>query len=224
MRISVIIPTLNEARHVASAIENAWIAGADEVVVVDGGSSDGTVDVAGALECRLLTTLPGRGRQLHFGAQHAIGDVLLFLHADNFLAPSGCDQIRSSVGLKGAVCGAFRQRIAHRRMIYRAIEFGNAWRVRLLNLAYGDQGIFVTRSVYFAVGGFDDNLAIMEDLQFSLRIRKLHRFLLLRGPIQVDSRRWEANGVTRQTITNWRNIAYFLCGGDPLTIARWYGE
>ena len=134
---------------IESAIVNAWQAGANEVIVSDGGSTDETCNIASLQNCILVSSLPGRGRQLNTGAKNASGDVLLFLHADVRLDPSGGQQVRNLAAQHGdEVCGAFAQRIEHERFVYRLIEFGNRTRAAFFSMAYGDQGIFVSRALF----------------------------------------------------------------------------
>ena len=166
MKISVIIPTLNEAQNVAQAVQSAWACGADEVIVADGGSNDDTLAISSGLDCVTTRSNSGRGLQLNSGAESATGDVLLFLHADSRLASSGCEQIRSMLANADLHCGAFRQSIESKKLVYRWIEFGNSKRVSQLSMAYGDQGIFVRRHLFDEVGGFDE-IPLMEDFSFS---------------------------------------------------------
>jgi rSAM/selenodomain-associated transferase 2 len=172
VNVSVIIPVLNEAERIESAIDRAWQAGADEVIVVDGGSEDDTTQRAGNSRCRVITSARGRALQQNAGAKIATGDVLLFLHADTWLAPGAIDQVRSAMQRPSVVGGAFRQIIGARGAAYRVIERGNALRVRLFGRAYGDQGIFVRREAFEQLGGFPD-VPFLEDLLFMRRVNRL---------------------------------------------------
>ena len=235
MKISVIIPTLNEAFLVSKAIENAWKCGADEVVLVDGGSSDDTLAIADSLDCITCRSPVGRGQQLNAGAGEATGDVFLFLHVDSYLPGGGCDQIRSAIKSRNVACGAFKQSLDNRQWIYRLIEMGNALRASWLGTAYGDQGVFIRRELFFELEGFDE-IPLMEDFRFSqkLRIRNLsvrkspgngkipYRFQLLPGPLKVSTRRWEARGPIKQTIANWRTTFQYMRGAEPAELAREY--
>ncbi len=198
--VSVIIPTLNEQECVAAAIRSAQAAGAGETIISDGGSIDETQAAAmDAGATKFVRSLPGRGTQLASGLSVAAGDVLLFLHADNLL---GKDCLNQICQLDEFVWGAFRQQIDSPQRIYRAIEFGNAARVRWRQMAFGDQAIFVDRKVLMTHGGVAE-IPLMEDVDLSRRLRKLARPVLLDGPVQISSRRWEQTGVFRQTIRNW---------------------
>ncbi len=226
MDVSVIIPALNEADRIGTAIARAWTAGADEVIVVDGGSTDATCRLAKASRCRLLTSPAGRAAQQNIGAEEARGDVLLFLHADNWLAANGVDQIRDLVcegqGLgNGTRHGAFQQTVDAPQRRYRWLEWGNAWRVRWRGLPYGDQGIFVCRDTFFAAGGFP-KVPLMEDLILMRTLRRTCWPHLLKGPLHVDPRRWERHGVVRQTLRNWSLVTAHDCGVPLNRLANFY--
>ena len=169
VNVSVIIPVINEADNIAEVVGNAWQAGADQVIVVDGGSSDATKRITKQLDCQLIECEPGRGVQLDAGARQSTGDVILFLHADARLPISGCQQIRKAID-QGFVGGGFRQQIDNPALVYRLIEFGNRLRARYQKLIYGDQGMFVRRRVYESMGGFEP-VPIMEDFIFSSRLK-----------------------------------------------------
>ena len=221
MTVSVIIPTLNESADIAAAVGHAWRAGANEVLVVDGGSDDGTMDVVRGLECSLIESPPGRAAQQNLGASRATGEVVLFLHADNHLAAGAIEQIRQVLADSKIGGGAFRQRIEASGLVYRLIERGNAFRARRLGVAYGDQGIFVRRSLFDRLGGFPC-VALMEDLIFMRRHRRALRLTLLPGPLHVSPRRWQRHGVVRQTLRNWLLTAAYVLGVSPDRLARYY--
>ena len=221
MKISAIIPTLNEAPNIETSIRRAWECGADEVIVCDGGSTDTTVEIASQSKCALVDSNAGRGIQLNTGAAAATGDVLLFLHADTWLEKDGCQQIRKCIDQVDCEAGAFKQRIESSGFIYRIIEFGNGLRVRRLSMAYGDQGIFVTQKLFQKLGGFED-MPLMEDFSFSRRLKKHSRYKLLDGPLHVSARRWKQNGALRQTFRNWRTIWAYKFGAKSEDLARQY--
>jgi len=206
---------------VAMAVDRAWQAGADEVIVSDGGSTDGTDGIAAQLCCRFVRGLPGRAKQQNLGARVASGDILLFLHADNWLERGSVDQVRRATRQGRHQGGAFRQAIEAEGRLYRLLEHGNAARVRLWGLAYGDQGIFVARETFARLGRFPE-LALMEDLRFMRRLRRHSRPLLLPGPLHVSARRWQQNGVIRQSLRNWSLLAAEKCGVSPDYLARYY--
>ncbi|RMG34903.1 MAG: glycosyltransferase [Planctomycetota bacterium] len=220
--VSVVIPTLNEAARLPVAVSSARAAGCVEVLVADGGSTDATASLAKTLACRLIETPRGRGIQQNAAARLAAGEVLLFLHADCRLPREALQQIDEAVHRFGATAGAFRQSIDAPGHLYRALETGNALRVRLFGLAYGDQAIFVRRDLFEAVGGFPE-WPLMEDVGLMQRLRRARvRPVLLDGPVVVSARRWQRCGVVRQTLRNWSLLAAYFCGVSPRTLARFY--
>jgi rSAM/selenodomain-associated transferase 2 len=221
LQLTVIIPALNEAAIVGRAASSACAAGADEVLVADGGSSDATAQLAAAAGATVVASPPGRAVQQNAAARAATGDVLLFLHADNWLDQTTGQQIRSALAGSQRTHGALRQRIESERWIYRWLERGNAERVRWCGLPYGDQAIFVRRSVFESAGGWPD-VPLMEDVLLMQRLRERAWPLLLPGPVYVSPRRWEKHGAVRQTLRNWRLLAAFSLGTSPQKLAEQY--
>jgi rSAM/selenodomain-associated transferase 2 len=219
--VSVVIPTINEQDAVAAAIHSALDAGAREVIVSDGGSTDRTLDAATESGAhKIVKSLPGRGIQLNSGALVAVGRWLLFLHADNRLGLPCLQQIEAA-DAKGAIWGAFEQQIESNRWTLKAIQWGNGLRVKWRRLPFGDQAIFVRRDVYKQQGGFAE-IPLMEDVEFSRRMRRLSRPLLLNGPVMVDARRWERKGIVRQTLLNWSIQLRYQLGESPESLRKKY--
>lgn len=217
--ISVVIPAIHEAAVIATSVRSAVAAGAGEVIVVDGGSTDATRQVAiDAGASRIVDCSPGRGVQLNAGARQAVGQYLLFLHADNHL---GEDSLRQICQHPDSLWGAFRQSIDSPRKIFRMVEWGNALRVQRRGVPFGDQAIFVRRSLFFEQGGFAE-IALMEDVELSKRLRRIAPPLLLDGPLTVSPRRWLKQGVVRQTLRNWSLQFCYAIGASPETLKRWY--
>ncbi len=184
------------------------------MIVADGGSNDQTADLVQQSGGQIVIGQPGRGLQMNLGAAQASGEILLFLHADTWLPENAVAQIHAAMQSNSqAVGGGFAQRLDSSRLIYRLIEHGNAFRVRVQRLVYGDQGLFVRRRHFEHLGGFAD-IALMEDFEFSQRCFKASAPLLLDGPIHVDVRRWERLGVARTTIRNWRIAQAWRRGVD----------
>ncbi|MEZ6133269.1 MAG: TIGR04283 family arsenosugar biosynthesis glycosyltransferase [Pirellulaceae bacterium] len=224
MKISVIIPALNEAARISAAIQSAMRNHADQIIVVDGGSTDQTVQVAQSFPVYVVQAKKGRGHQLNAGVEHATNEVILFLHADNVLSDGCLHQIRSELSVDAGsqiVGGGFRQRIEHHGSVFRLIEAGNAWRANRLGLYYGDQAIFVRRHVLEAIGGVPV-LPLMEDVQLIRQVRRHGRLVMLPGPIRVSNRRWQQHGIVRQTLRNWATLAAFFAGVPPHQLARFY--
>ena len=151
----------------------------------------------------------------------ATGDVLLFLHADGGLGENACQLIRRSVDLAVPDWGGFLQRIESDRLVYRWLEWGNAARVRWQGLVYGDQGLWVSRPAWEAVGGFQE-IPVMEDFELSRRLTKIRWPRLLKGPVFVNPRRWHQRGVVRQTLRNWLIALQYRLGRSPEALARYY--
>ena len=224
MRLSIVIPTLNEAAGIQQNIQRDWELRPHEVIVADGHSDDGTADLARSSGATVVTSERGRGRQLNAGARAATGDVLLFLHADCWLEPSSSEQIEAALKNDAVIGGAFRQRIDHDRKIFRWLEWGNAFRVRWRHLPFGDQGIFVRRSAFESAGGFAE-VRLMEDVLLMREFRRRRwRMELLPGPIHVDPRRWLKHGVVRQTLRNWTLLTGLRLGISPDRLAEFYAS
>ena len=214
------IPTLNEAGSIAATIERTRGLGECEIIVADGGSTDGTLQQAAAAD-RCLSVEPGRAAQQNAGAQQSQADVLLFLHADCWLEDGAFDAMRSALDDPHVIGGCFQQRIEADGRRYRLLEWGNAQRVRRLRWAYGDQGIFLWRRKFESVGGFA-NVRLMEDWLLSKRLKHEGDFVLLESKIHISARRWQRKGVIRQTLWNWLFITLAQCGVSPNRLADFY--
>lgn len=221
MRISVIIPAVNEASCIQHAVRSCWTAGVDEVIVADGGSNDDTPRLATQEKANVVYGNRGRAVQQNLGASHATGNVLLFLHADNRLSPDIGNQIRSYLREPRNLAGAFYQRIESERWLFRLLERGNAARARHLGMAYGDQAIFMRRETFDRLRGFP-SVMLMEDLLLMRAFRKLGKLTLLPGPVYVHPRRWQKRGIIRQTLRNWTLTAVEKLGVSPNRLAKYY--
>jgi rSAM/selenodomain-associated transferase 2 len=219
--ISVIIPALNEAECIECTIKSAWEAGMDEVIVVDGQSEDATVDIARRNGAQVFSSPCGRAIQQNLGAKNTDGEVLLFLHADNWLAPTVGKQIRNCLHDENNMGGAFRQQIEAPGRLYRLLERGNAARVRLRGLPYGDQAIFMRKTIFDRLGGFPQ-VKLMEDVLIMRAFRRISKPVLLPGPVHVHPRRWQQNGVVWQTLRNWSLICAQAVGVSLDRLAKFY--
>lgn len=221
--VSVIVPALNEASTIAATLAPLQEARAfgHEIIVVDGGSTDGTPEHAGPLADHVVRSPAGRARQMNAGADVATGDVLWFLHADT-LAPNGAtESITAALSDDRRCWGRFDVRLSGARWPFRVIETTMNLRSCLTQIATGDQGIFVTREAFEAVGGFPD-IPLMEDIELSKRLRRRSPPACLRTRLVTSSRRWEQNGILRTVLLMWRlRLAYFL-GASPAHLAERY--
>lgn len=221
VKLSVIIPTLNEAESIQRAIETSLALSPLEVIVADGGSTDDTVAIAQQLECEVIECPRGRASQQNAGAAAASGDVLLFLHADSWLAPEGRLQIERTLASTQIPGGAFFHRIDTDGLLFRLVEAGDALRVCSTRIAYGDQGIFLRREVFEALGGFPD-VRLMEDVRLMKSLRDYGRLAFLPGPLHVSARRWQKHGAIRQTLRNWCLLTAEHLGVHPDHLADLY--
>ena len=222
-RLSIIMPVLDEAAGLAqtlSALMPLRAQGA-ELIVVDGGSRDAGVAIADGNCDQLLHSGRGRARQMNAGAAVAGGEVLLFLHADTRLPDDALLQIERGIAATGRRWGRFDIRLSGAQPLLRVVEWSMNRRSRWTGIATGDQAMFVTRACFTAVGGFPD-LALMEDLALSRRLKRETRPLCLAGPVVSSSRRWEEGGIVRTIVLMWRlRLAWFL-GASPERLARRY--
>jgi rSAM/selenodomain-associated transferase 2 len=219
--ISVIIPALNEAACIARAIRAAWALGVDEVIVVDGHSLDATPEIARHHGAMVLSSPIGRANQQNVGAMKSRGDVLLFLHADNWLEPDAGQQLRDCLGNPKILGGAFQQHIEAPGHLYRLLEWGNAARVRWRGMAYGDQAIFMRRDTFESLNRFPP-VKLMEDVLLMRSFRQLAWPVLLPGPVHVHPRRWQQHGVILQTLRNWTLQLAHAAGFSPDRLAHFY--
>ncbi len=221
--LSIIVPVLNEERSLAATLGALapLRAGGTEVIVVDGGSDDGSRAVAAPLADRVLAAPRGRASQMNAGARAARGDVLLFLHADTRLPDGAAARVLDGLAAGDRAWGRFDVRIAGAGALLRIVARGMNLRSRLTGVATGDQAIFVRRDAFEAAGGFPA-LALMEDVALSKRLRRASRPLCLRARAVTSSRRWERGGVVRTILLMWRLRLAYALGADPARLARDY--
>jgi rSAM/selenodomain-associated transferase 2 len=222
-RLSIIMPVLDEGERIADALDALAELRAlgVEVIVVDGGSQDATVQRARLRADRVLTAPCGRAVQMNAGAAEASGDVLLFLHADTRLPAEAERLVLDGLARSGHDWGRFDVTIEGRPTMLRLVALMMNLRSGITAIATGDQAIFVKRDVFRAVGGYPE-IPLMEDIALSKRLKRTGRPLCIRAHVVTSGRRWETHGVWRTILLMWRlRLAYFL-GADPARLAKRY--
>ncbi|MFP4574950.1 MAG: TIGR04283 family arsenosugar biosynthesis glycosyltransferase [Coleofasciculus sp.] len=219
--ISVIIPVLNEASTIGSVLDRLVNTDNVEVIVVDGGSRDETVTVARSRNVQVISTPPGRACQMNAGAARAMGDILLFLHADTRLPANFDCLVRQALQEPQIIAGAFKLRIDSQQWGLRLIERLVNWRSRFFSMPYGDQAIFLKATIFHTIGGFP-NLPIMEDFEFIRRLQPQGRITIVPAFVLTSGRRWERLGIIKTTLINQLIILGYFWGVSPEKLARWY--
>ncbi|MCA0269916.1 MAG: TIGR04283 family arsenosugar biosynthesis glycosyltransferase [Bacteroidetes bacterium] len=218
VRLSVVVPALNEADAVAHAVRSAFAAGTAEVIVVDGGSVDATKAAARQAGATVVDSPRGRSRQMNAGAEAATGDVLLFLHADTTLPEDAFVQVRSTVE-RGAEGGCFRLRFDADAPLLRL--YAAATRLPIPWLVYGDRALWCTRAAFDAVGGFPD-LPVFEDVAFVRALVRRRRFRFVPSSVTTSARRFLRDGLLRRQLRNALLTVAYWVGVPPERLARRY--
>jgi len=219
--ISIIIPALNEAASLPISLKTIQTATNVEVIVVDGGSLDATIQVAEALGAKAINSTAGRSRQMNLGADVASGDILLFLHADTNLPIEFDRLVRQTLQHPGVIAGAFELKIDGTNPKLRIVEWGVKWRSHLFQMPYGDQAIFLESSVFHEIGGFPD-LPIMEDFEFIRKLKQQGQIAIAPAAVVTSDRRWRKLNVCRTTLINQLMILGYLLKVPPARLAHWY--
>lgn len=224
MKLSIIVPMLNEESAIASTLR-AIRAGAPgaEIIVTDGGSSDASISTAKPL-CDIVIEAPrGRAKQMNAGAARSTGDALAFIHADTIVPPTFQSDIERALSDPRIVGGRFDVRLDDNRFMCRLIGTLISVRSRISRTATGDQAIFVRRSVFDSIGGFPD-IPICEDLDFTRQLKRAGRVACLRSTVITSARRWLNRGIVRTVFTMWTIRALYLAGVSPHRLARLYAD
>ena len=221
MRVSIIIPILDEASTLPRLFDSLQSLAA-EIIFVDGGSTDGSTAVVGNAGYRCFEAPAGRAIQMNAGAAIASGDVLLFHHADSLL-PRGClNNIRRSIE-NGFVGGSFELQLDTSRALFRIVGFMITLRSRLAGVSTGDQGMFVTRAAFDELAGFTEQ-PIFEDVDMSLRLQRVGRVCQLHSSVLTSSRRWDTQGAYRTVLRMWILRALYYAGVNPKRLVQYYGD
>ena len=223
MTLSIIVPVLNEAQALPALLERLRPLAQQgcEVILVDGGSEDGSLGLAQGAGLVVLQSARGRARQMNAGAARATGEVLLFLHADTQLPPGGARLAEQALADGTHRWGRFDVRIAGRPWMLRVVACLMNGRSRWSGITTGDQAMFVERATFDAVGGFPDQ-PLMEDIALSGRLRALSRPACLRARVTTSGRRWETRGVWRTIVLMWRLRWAYWRGVPAAQLAKAY--
>lgn len=208
--LSVIIPVYNEESAIRETLTTLPLGSNLETIVVDGGSTDRTREIAGQFPVRIIEAAKNRAIQMNQGAKQARGEIFLFLHSDCLLQDESVKSIENYLS-NGYIGGCLTQRINSDRFIFRLIESSGNIRARLSRIFYGDQGIFVRKDVFFEIGGFPE-APIMEDVLFSKKLREMGKTIVLPDKILVSGRRWDKRGILKTTLLYNTIIILFKLG------------
>ncbi|HSQ52777.1 MAG TPA: TIGR04283 family arsenosugar biosynthesis glycosyltransferase [Nitrospiraceae bacterium] len=229
--ISVIIPTLNEERTIAATLAHTASLGFAELIVVDGGSTDETPALLESYRLKTqssalspvhwVTASPGRARQMNEGAKASHGEILLFLHADTQLPRDANTVINRALADRRMVGGRFDVRFDRPSMWGTIISKTMNWRSRLSGLAIGDQALFVRRPIFEQMGGFAD-MPLMEDIEFSGRLKQAGATAALTATVTTSFRRWEQHGPLRTILLMWTLRFLYWIGISPSHLVKWY--
>ncbi len=218
--ISIIIPTLNEGTNIQLCLEALQpLRNKSEIIVVDGGSIDDTVEISRSLANSVIVSAKGRARQMNKGAEKAKGEMLVFLHADTFLP----ENILEFLGLLDNSWGRFNIQLNGTPVMLKVISAFMNWRSRITGIATGDQVIFVNKRLFNIVGGYPD-IALMEDISLCDKLKKIKPPICLNAKVVSSGRRWEQSGVFKTILLMWSiRIRYFL-GEDPEALSVLYSR
>ncbi len=221
MKISVIIPTLNEALILEKSIAEISRHSPHEIIIADGGSKDGTLDIAEKFGLGVVVGPPGRALQMNAGAKRATGDVLFFLHADSRVDAKSYQKMVAVMEQENKVGGAFSLAIDSEKPSLKIISSFATLRAKHLNLVFGDQAIFVQTDVFHEIGGFS-LLPICEDLDFYRRLMAKGPTVILEEKAFTSARRWVAEGYFFTSLRNSVITTLFLLGFPPRILSKWY--
>ena len=221
--ISVIIPTLNEARTIGSTIADLKKGRSTEIIVVDGGSQDETIKIAKSRGARVLTSAPCKATQMNAGAAEAAGNVLLFLHADTRLPENFENRVLAALARDEICAGAFSLGIDSDAAGFRFIERVANWRSRFLQMPYGDQALFVSRHIFHEIGGYPD-YPIMEDFELVRRLKRKGKIAILPETVRTSPRRWLNFGFFKTGLLNQLIVVAYYLGVSPHSLSQWYSR
>lgn len=226
MKLSIIIPTLNESGYIESTLNRlqSLRENQHEIIVVDGGSNDNTAQLATSLSDSVIQSEPGRARQMNKGAENASGDIYWFLHSDTLIPEQAEVIIEQQLRTSNRNWGRFNVCFSGQQFIFRLIAWMMNVRSLITGIATGDQGIFIKASVFKQLNGYK-LIALMEDIDISKRLLAQYgRPVCIREKLQTSSRRWEQHGIIKTILLMWQlRLAYFF-GSNPETLAKYYSK
>ena len=223
MRLSVIIPALNEEKSIAATLKSVMAVEPHEIIVVDGGSTDRTCAICRDFGIEAFSSPRGRAKQMNLGASQATGEVLLFVHADTRLPSSASHDILRALTDPQIVGGRFDVSLDGEHRMLKIIGAMISWRSRLSKIATGDQAIFVRRQVFVELGGYPD-LPLMEDVGLSRELKRRGTVACLRSRVVTSARRWEAEGIWRTMFKMWALKSLYLLGFSTFHLKRYYRD
>jgi rSAM/selenodomain-associated transferase 2 len=223
VKISVIIPAFNEDKTIATTLEALIALVPHEIIVVDGGSDDRTLEICQRLGAKVFLTARGRAQQMNYGARHASGYVLLFLHADTRLPDTAFRDIAAALSGPDCLGGRFDVELEGEHWMLKVIGAMINTRSRLSKIGTGDQAIFVRRSVFEEIGGYPE-IPLMEDIAFCRRLKRMGEIACLTSRVVTSGRRWEIEGVWRTILKMWTLKLLYLAGVSPNRLKQYYAD
>ena len=222
-KLSIIIPVLNEALFLSTQrdIFKSLISDGHEIIIVDGGSEDKSVQIARSVVNETFITKACRGYQLHFGAMKSNNDTLLFLHADSLLPEDAAILILDVLTQSNKHWGRFNISFSSTTPVFSIIAWFMNIRSCLTGIVTGDHAIFVSRDIYFKSGGFAD-ITIMEDIDICKRLKKFSMPICLHDKVITSSRKWEAQGIIRTIFKMWCLRLLYFCGISTNRLEKLY--
>jgi rSAM/selenodomain-associated transferase 2 len=222
---TIIIPVLHEAGIINPLIEHLYHLQSVEdceIIIVDGDPARGTINKLHYKDVNVLVSEPGRGRQMNAGASDALGEILIFLHADTCLPVDALNLIRHALGNRQYVAGAFDLGIKSKKLIFKVIAQAASLRSRFTRMPYGDQVIFIRKDYFQTIGGYR-TIPLMEDVDLFKRIKKRgDTICILPARALTSPRRWEKEGIISCTLRNWMLIILYQIGVSPEKLAHFY--